>query len=386
MWRLLALSDAETGLVVNNTEDRILMPYRIRQSNFDILFVGSSRVKSLLTSRAELQDSKLTASLFGQSRVFVAGYSGVNIYVLKRTIEHALALKELEEVYLLIDFVAMNDGRPNGAGWKDDRYKGGRFEETGFGLIANFMSVNMLGDSMESLQRMWGNRAVEDEVSPMLSPSDDPAARCARISRRWSGAIAEFFRSDLYGCHTIGETTIGHVESILQQMSAKGVRATIMTPVLHPAMMEMIWRTGNWKNYEAFLGLLTEISDRFSVPVWTFSPYADIVSGDIFKVDYLSSPGFHDAANFYDPAHVNSVVGQEMLSQVRGVSSAAADADTGFAFRLTPSSLEPVLAGFRDGHRQCRQNNTAIMSLVPAVRGNEHDRCGKDYGYPAFDG
>ncbi len=159
-----------------------------------------------------------------------------------------------------------------------------------------------------------------------------------------------------------------------------------MTLVLHPAMMEMIWRTGNWKNYESFLGLLAEIGNRHAIPVWTFSPYADIVSNDIFEMDYLSDPGLYDEANFFDPAHVNSVVGQEMLSHVRGLQSPGAGGATDFAYRLTPGSRASVLAGFRDGRRQYRQNHADVMSLAPAVRGNENGRCGKDYDYPAFDG
>lgn len=343
-------------------------------------------MRGLLTGRDGLQDSKLTAPLFGQSRVFVAAFSGINIYIMRRTVEHALALKKLKEVYLLIDFVAMNDHRPNGAGWKDDRFKGGRFEETGFGLIANFLSVNMLEDSLDSLRRMWQSRAAEEAAPQNTASGYDPAARRANIAEHWSGNIAEFLRSDLYGCHTIGETTIGHLETVLKKLSENGVRATLMTPVLHPAMMEMIWRTGNWRNYEAFLGLLARIGDSYTAPVWTFSPYAEIFSGDVFELVHRNDPDFYDKFGFSDPAHVNFVVGQEMLSRVRGVSTQERGKTVGFAFRLTPDNLTSVLAGLRDGHRQYRQNHGDAMSLVPALRSNEDGRCGKDYGYPAFDG
>lgn len=385
-WRLLVPRDMNFSggdLRGHNTTDRVLIPYRIRQTNFDVLFVGSSRVGALLTRRDGLQDEKLTAPLFGQSKVFIAAFSGPNIYILRRTIEHALALRALEEVYLLIDFVAMNDIRPNGAGWKDDRSKGGRFEESEFGLLANFMSVNMLKDS---LQLVWESPRAGVSVTPIIPSGYDPGTRREDITRHWSDNIAEYFRSDLYGCHTIGETTIGHLETVLKKLSENGVRATLMTPVLHPAMMEMIWRTGNWRNYEAFLGLLARIGDSYAAQVWTFSPYAEIFSSDLFEMAHRKDAEFYETFGFNDASHVNFVVGREMLSHVRGVISHEMGTTTDFAFRLTPGSLASVLAGFRDDHRQYRQNHADAMSLVPVVRGNENGRCGKDYGYPAFDG
>ena len=81
----------------------------------------------------------------------------------------------------------------------------------------------------------------------------------------------------------------------------------------------------------------------------------------------------------------NSVIGRGILTYVRELFFPGSGGATKSASRLTPGGLASVLAGFRDGHRQYRQNHADVMSLVPTVRGNENGRCGKEYGYPAFD-
>lgn len=300
------------GLVHNNrfaAPERIGLSYYIRKNNFETMILGSSRTRYLLRDQGSdglVDTSKTLPSIFENNKVFVAALSGANIYVMKRVIDHTLILKNLKNLILVIDFSSMNDRRPNGNGWKDERFEGAQITEGQFSKFSNFLSFEMLKSSYNFLKVKNSKELIKKERSYEI------------IKSQWTYNLSEFLRYDLYGCYTTNSKTWGYLETMFKNLKANNVKVKVIIPGLHYSMYEMIFRTGNWDKYKFFLKNVKNINKKYDNELFLISPYKALKDIEVLNYDYQYHKEFFNSPNFFDPGHLNGNVGKDIIRFIHG--------------------------------------------------------------------
>jgi hypothetical protein len=337
--------------------ERVTHAYWIRQNTFDVLFVGSSRVRNFFSPGGDgMVPESSSALIYPGRQVFTAGISGSNMYVIRRMTEHTLALQELSDAFLLIDFVSMNDARPNGAGWKDERYLGGRIEDSPLSLFANYLSLHMFRASLKELMPEEG--VNQDKLSYAKRTSEE-------WETKWSQHLGEFYRYDLYGCYTMSADKIEHLETTLSELSDASVKTVVAMPLIHYTLAEMIRETGNWENYKAFVRAVVMTAAKYDFPVWHFSPYGTIGDPNIRAYDFGANPEWADTLNFLDPGHVNLTLGNEIQKIIHGVKTERDDVPANLGTVLTLENVDAELQKLETERTVFVAQNPKYLKLVP---------------------
>lgn len=339
--------------------ERVTHAYWIRQNTFDVLFIGSSRVRNFFPPGGDgMVPQSASASTYPGRSVFTAGISGANMYVMRRMTEHALVLQDLSDAFVLVDFVSMNNARPNGAGWKDERYLGGRIEDSPLSLFANYLSLHMFKASLDELMP---DENGQDNVAPEVRTSTEWEAL-------WTHLLKEFYRYDLYGCYTMGADTTTHLDITLAKLHAAGVKTIVAMPLIHYTLAEMIWETGNWENYKTFVRTVTQVAAQYDFPVWHFSPYGAVGDPNIQAYDFGTNLKWADTLNFVDPGHVNIALGTEIIKFVRGVATERDDVPTNLGTLLTPENVEAEIVKLERDRETFLAQQPKYLKLVPRTQ------------------
>ncbi|MEG3618600.1 hypothetical protein V5T82_09055 [Magnetovibrio sp. PR-2] len=307
-------------------------------------------------------NTDVAAEIYPEMSVYSAGVSGTNIHVMRRIAEHAVELHDVQSVIMMIDFVSMNDARPDGAGWKDERYLGGRITETPIAVYSNFLSFEMAKSSWSKLN--------QDEKSPV-----DVTRKSRTRSQRetlWQQALVEFYRYDLYGCYSLSDQTAEHLDKALAVLKQNNVDVIIMTPVIHSTLLEMVEWTNNWPNYEKFLHVLTAVGAKYDVPVWHFSPYSQLTSFDVLSESHKIDSDDTNVHSFYDPGHASHALVSDALRLVKGFKTRN-DTPSDFAVKLLPKTVDGELAKLAQSRLEFLKTAPDILSLMP--KRQPADRC-----------
>lgn len=346
--------------VFKSANERVAHAYLMRQNNFNVLHVGSSRVRYLLDQGLDgIISSEKSMEIYPEKTVYSAGVSGVNIRIMRRLTEHALALQNISDVLFMIDFVAMNDARPDGAGWDDERYEGGRIVESRVAILSNYLSLNMLEASIDNLKSKFTN-TEHNTLNKRRSK--------LQMERDWKSSIEEFRRYDLYGCYSLSQSTVNQLDLALSELKARNVDAKIMIPLIHYTLFEMIWQTENWSNYKKFIRSVVNTAAKYGYPVWHFSPYGPYANVDIFKYDYMTDETFNAEPNFYDPGHTNHIIGHELLKLVRGLPTKQNNRPSSFSVQLTPDNVELEIKNLSDQREVFNSQHPDFLYLVPKTK------------------
>jgi len=345
--------------------ERITHAYWMRQNTFDVLHVGSSRVRYMLDKGIDgIISSAQSKTVYPDKTVYSAGISGTNMHIMRRVTEHALALQDLSQAILLIDFVSMNDARPDGAGWKDERYEGGRISESKIAILSNYLSFNMFSTSLEN---MFPDIFANKDESSIANIIKMPEPRSQKDKEeQWKLLTSEFFRYDLYGCYSLSQRAIEDIDVTLAQLKGRDVDVKILFPPIHYTLYEMIWRTGNWENYKNFVRSVVKIAAKYDVPTWHSSPYTPFTDMDILKYDYAVDKEFDLQPNYYDPGHANQIISLELLKIAQGIPTERTDIPSNFATQLTPKNIELELTKLSEQRTSFLSRSLKFLYLVPA--------------------
>ena len=261
-------------------------------------------------------------------------------------------------MFLLIDFVAMGDSRPNGSGWKSSRCLGGEESEYFIERLALLLDLEMFEESIWLVYDHVLGLGKEDQQ--LANPKEGPA----EIQKTWMFRLAEFYSHEHYGAYSMGPETVRHLDTVLGQLKENGIKATLATPPIHAIMAEFIRHTGNWENYETFLRVLADLGTKYEVPVWTFSPYHELCTAVELRFDYRDE-AFFSGPHFYDPGHFNYQLGRTVLSVVRGIPAEDGKQYGDLGFRLTPENAESVLRTLRDQQTKFKREHPEFAQWIP---------------------
>jgi hypothetical protein len=337
-------------------EDRITLPYKMLREPAQVLIVGSSRARYVLNDGTQTSVAKSDSRpFFGKLQVETVAISGANIHVMRRAVEHGLHVDHVQQVVLLIDDVAMNHYRPDGDGWKDARFQGGTPSESRIEMFGNFLNSAMLKASFTAVAQSRTNATA----APSPPPTED------QLLQQWRHDLAEFYRTDLYGCYQVTSQEKSELDRLLRDLRSAGVTTYILTPAIHATLFEQIWRTGSWPQYGTFLRLLTEEGASNGVPVWHFSPYTPITNPwPPFVNRNTSDP---DEYPWYsDPGHSNSAIGKVMMATVLG-QPIPKDA-AGFGVQLTPGDVDQEIQRLTGERQQYLANHPEMQQLLPPLQ------------------
>ena len=281
--------------------ERITLAHNIRNAApFDVLLLGSSRIRYLVVDGGPRNpDVSITAPYFGDKNVYNAALAGSNIYQMRRILEHALHYHPVKEMVLLLDDVMMNTHRPLGNGWQEFNYYGSPSFQTDLERWLSLVDFAMLKETAGFILE------AQTKSAQGGAPTSDG------LNNVWTSGLGEFTRRDLYGCFEIDARTRGELDRILSIAKEQGIRVTLISSFIHPALFEYSYRSDNGLSQRNYLTLVRELAIKHQVPAWLFSPYSAITSGSPHRSYALEE--FKSSPDFFDPGHANAQIGRKML-------------------------------------------------------------------------
>lgn len=338
-WELYGPLRTTASLPGGGNLERVTLAHNIRLAEkFDVLLLGSSRVRYLLDEgRVRPLDPKKATAFWGGKRVFNAALAGANVHQIRRIFEHALHYHPIHEVVFMVDDVMLNSYRPLGNGWYEYNYFGSQDYQTSFERALLLADAAMLEASARILLANYATRASVSG-NTLSTPSGLSDAL-------WERGIAEFQRRDLYGCFEIGQSPRDELDRIFVLARQNHVKVTLLTSLVHASLFEYFYRSDEGAGVREFLSVIREAGLRHAVPVWYFSPFSPAAS-KAPQVNFIS-PGLYESPDYFDPAHVKSLIGVKLLDRaLRGVERSDLR-----AYRLDQQPVEEVFDSIRSDRR-----------------------------------
>jgi hypothetical protein len=159
---------------------------------------------------------------------------------------------------------------------------------------------------------------------------------------------------------------LGYLQQLLSQAHVQGVEMRVYFSPIHARLQESMRAVGLWEKFEQVKREVTAINARVAAergvkpfPLWDFSGYSRITTETV--------PSLEDSKTrmrfFFDPTHATPATGQLILDQIFSKAGKTA-APSVFGRRLTPDSVEAILAGDRQGQQRWVADNAADSAYI----------------------
>ncbi len=161
--------------------------------------------------------------------------------------------------------------------------------------------------------------------------------------------------------------SLGYIAKILAYCRRHGIDLHIFLTPSHVHQLELSAATGAWPALEDGKRALVELvaadarhhAGREPVPVWDFSGYSTVTT------EPLPAPHSRAELNYYwDSSHFKDRVGDWVLDRLLGTAGAGQPVPDDFGRRLTPQTVEPLLAADRDRQAAYRRAHAEDIRVI----------------------
>ena len=154
------------------------------------------------------------------------------------------------------------------------------------------------------------------------------------------------------------------LKKIIDYCDRSGIKLTLFIYPYHSDLLEGIYLTGRWKDFEDWKRRLVEIANRAGLGLWDFSQYNEITTEPIPQMNDLSAR----LRWFLDSGHFNSKVGDRLISLMSGRDQSGSRLGT----KIDGGNIDLHLAKIRDQRQRYLVDRPAdaerISKLVAAAR------------------
>ncbi|NEN91143.1 MAG: hypothetical protein F6K48_20440 [Okeania sp. SIO3H1] len=272
--------------------------------------------------------------------------NGLNIYELRRYIEHAIAnQKELDLIILGLDFFMFNTFLENQPSFSENRLEKRHIS------LADFVNVTFSSDALLA--------SKETIVDSQKNPPDniDYGENGFMPYRNPDPEKTEWrFRNSInvyYGFHAKYElpselTELKKIVDLCQQNQIKLI--SFISPS-HATQWEAIRATGEWSTFEKWKREVVAIT-----PVFDFSGYNNITSESIHN----------EMENYTDNSHYTPRVGNLILNRVLNYKQG--DVPDDFGILINSENIESHLEKIRQDREIWAKNNSDEVELVKEIK------------------
>ncbi len=302
------------------------------------ILIGSSRTKQGLDPNHPALENEQTA--------YNLSLNGLNIYELRRYIEHAIAnQKELDFIILGLDFFMFNTFLENQPSFSENRLEKRHIS------LADFVNITFSSDALlasketivDSKKNPPDNIGYgENGFMPYRNP--DPE----KTEWRFKNSINVY-----YGFHAKYQlpTELTELKKIVDLCQQNQIKLISFISPSHATQWEAIRATGEWSTFEKWKREVVAIT-----PVFDFSGYNSITS----------EPIHNEMENYTDNSHYTPKVGNLILNRILDYQQE--DVPEDFGVLVNPENIESHLAKIRQDREIWANNNSDEAELVKEIK------------------
>lgn len=322
---------------MKDNNDRLFKAVDITRIQPNTVIIGSSRTK---------QGINPDNSVFKQQQpAYNLSLNGVNVYEIKRYLEHAITnQKDLDLVVLGIDFFMFNNFLENQPSFAENRL--GKKYIIPQDAVNALFSLDTLGASWKTLNESW--QKDDDPNYGINGFMPHRKANDGKTKWRFNSAIKQYF--DFHNQYEFSEKYLNDFREIVKICQENNIELIIFISPSHATQWEAIRVTRQWQTFEQWKRDLVKI-----VPVWDFSGYNTITTEPI--EDQMN--------NYTDNSHYTPSVGDLVLNRIFNRNSESLPDD--FGILITPQNIEKHLGNIRQQRKIYVQNNSDQVKLVENI-------------------
>lgn len=327
-WRVIDETGFNKYKVAAKRDSRVGKTVSLRECEFDVVLLGSSRVESGL--------NPAYAGLPG--RAYNSGLKGATLYELDRLGRFALEHQSPALMVIGLDFLVFNEQRTT-------------YDDFPVSPLPEGIEYWALFRYLVSLENLYGSyQTVFWNSTRDLQPCVHDGFRKNRPRRlpmreEFSKLIENFLSNpDMYGDYLQSAAYPDRMRDLMIELRRNGVDVRPFISPMHAVLLEAMSTNGTdskfatWKT--AMARIVAEANaatpDLPPMQLWDFSGYNSITTEPVPAEDA-------DMYGFRDPSHYRQHIGVMMLDKLLGLPSSGDTPPTDFGTVLTPDNVAAVL-------------------------------------------
>ncbi|MBT8422111.1 MAG: hypothetical protein KJP03_03240 [Gammaproteobacteria bacterium] len=327
-WRVIDEVGFNKFKVAAKRDSRVGKAVSLRECDYDVVLLGSSRVESGL--------NPTYAGLPG--RAYNSGLKAATIYELERLGLYALKHQSPSLMIIGLDFFAFNEQRVT-------------YDDFGISPLPERLQIWPLFRYLVSLENLynsyqtvfWNSRRNAQECAYNGFRKNRP--RRLPISEEFSKLVEDFLSNpDMYGDYLQTDAYPNRMRDLMIELRSAGVDVRPFISPMHVVLLEAIGRQGiddkfsDWKREMVRIVVEANAATPSLPPMqlWDFSGYNTITTEPVPDDDA-------DMYGYRDPSHYRQHIGVMMIDKMLGLPPSGEEPPADFGVVLTPENLAEQL-------------------------------------------
>lgn len=303
------------------------------------ILIGSSRTKQGLDPNHP--------GLKNEQPAYNLALNGINLYELRRYLEHAIAnQRKLDLVILGLDFFMFNTFVENQPTFSEKRLEKQQI------FLDDFINVTFSSDALLASQET----IVDSQINPpdnigygdngfMPYRNPDPE----KTQWRFESNIKVYYQFN--GKYQLSTQFLDELKKVVELCQKYQIKLIPFISPSHATQWEAIRATGEWSTFEEWKRKVVK-----TTPVFDFSGYNSITT----------EPIHNDMENYTDNSHYTPKVGDLILNRILDYQEA--DVPNDFGILINPENIESHLEKIRKDREVWAKNNPDEVKLVKEIK------------------
>lgn len=290
-----------------------------------------------------------------------------SMYEALRYLQHAQAIKNIEEVVLALDLFMFNANWQKADDYRDDRLATPATFDLNTGWLRDMTTTLFSIDAIRASIETIASQSDPNYVGYLMNGARHPLDNWNKI-RSKGGHHAAFINNEKYSLtapdgwalFSLGDpainkqATLDNFRKLVSFSREHNIRMYVLISPVHARKLEVLWQLGLWDTFEKWKRALVNIlaadvalyPDSPSIPLYDFTGYYDITTEDLPKHGDNTS----QMQWYWEGSHYKKRVGDLMLDRIFAHETNKMKITTSFGASIKPDNIESHLAQIRADH------------------------------------
>ncbi|NER02756.1 MAG: hypothetical protein F6K17_09045 [Okeania sp. SIO3C4] len=339
----------------------------IKQGNYEILLLGTSRVQNGLNPRSKV---------FGSKKAYNAGLASAGIYEVHQIIDFAQTRKNsrLKTVILGLDFFSFNKKINVSGDFKESRFANKNVFITS---IPDLLSLQILQSSIDTLKFNYrGNKAnYYDNLG--TRNRELPNLNHRKLFRQILSQ--NMIYQSLYAGFELSDERLKYFNNLIEYCYKHNIELYLFISPVHAKQLETIRLMGLNPQFEDWKGDLVRIiaeqsrknQDKLPINLWDFSGYNTITMETVPPLDSENQMKY-----FIESSHYKKIVGEKILVKILNLPKDDKDEyPQDFGVLINQDNIETHLTKIRNDSKIYQKNfPEEIVGIKQLIKETEEKR------------